>query len=193
MSIENSSVDPDSTLSLLARVRLGDENALDVLLSRYWGRMARWARGRLPISARDLCDTEDIVQDAITRALRHLGTFEPQHEAALQAYLRTAVLNRIKEEIRNVGRRPASVELDPDLPSQRPSPLEQTIGRELLDRYEASLQALTPDERDAVVGRLEFGYSYAELALSLNRTSAEGVRKLVERAFVKMAEHMGND
>jgi RNA polymerase sigma-70 factor, ECF subfamily len=43
----------ESTLSLLTRVRGGDEAALNDLFARYLPLMRRWAAGRLPRWARD--------------------------------------------------------------------------------------------------------------------------------------------
>src|SRR5262245_60264019 len=101
----------ESTEDLLARVRQGDRDALDALIDRCLPALRRWARGRLPAGARGLLDTQDIVQDAMVRALDHLDTFESRHEGALQAYLRQAVINRIRDEARRVERRPPPQEL----------------------------------------------------------------------------------
>jgi DNA-directed RNA polymerase specialized sigma24 family protein len=50
----------------------------------------------------------------VFQAFRRIEAFEVRGEGALQAYLRQAVLNRIRMEIRRVGRRPAVGELAPD-------------------------------------------------------------------------------
>src|SRR5215208_3378585 len=94
----------ESTVELLARVRNGDRDALDALFSRCLPPLRRWARGRLPAAARGALDTQDLVQDTILNSLRRLDQFESRHEGALQAYLRQAVLNRIRDEARRFGR-----------------------------------------------------------------------------------------
>ena len=127
------------------------------LLRRYVPALRRWARGRLPRWARDLGDTEDMVQDTVYRTLHNLKTFEHRHEGALQAYLRQAVMNRIRDECRRMARRPDVGELDEELADAGVSPLEAAIGVEALDRYEAALQRLRPDDREVVVARLEMG------------------------------------
>ena len=63
-------------------------------------------------------------------AIARLDTFEPRHVGAMQAYLRQSVINRIRDELRRLGRRPAVVELPPDFASDEPSPLDQTIQNE---------------------------------------------------------------
>src|SRR4051812_23968454 len=78
----------ESSLDLLARARAGDRQALDVLMARYLPRLRRWASGRLPRWARDLADTQDLVQDTLLQTFKRIETFEARHEGALQAYLR---------------------------------------------------------------------------------------------------------
>jgi dipeptidyl aminopeptidase/acylaminoacyl peptidase len=56
------------------------------------------ARGRLPVFAKDIADTHDLVQDALFQVFRNLREFEYRGEGALHAYLRQAVINRIRGE-----------------------------------------------------------------------------------------------
>ena len=65
--------DGDSSVELLARVRKGDREALERLLHRYVPALRRWATGRLPRWARDMAETEDLVQDTVlTVSYTHL-------------------------------------------------------------------------------------------------------------------------
>jgi RNA polymerase sigma factor (sigma-70 family) len=179
----------ESTVVLLGRYRAGDAEALNVLYARYLGPLRRWARGRLPQWARDVGDTEDLVQDTLVQVLGRLDTFEARGDGALGGYLRQAILNRIIDKVRR--RRPALVgELPTDVAAIDPSPLEQLIGKQTLDRYDTALAALKPEEREAVVGRLEFGMSYPELAVALGKNSADAARMAVTRALLKIAEVM---
>ena len=179
-----------SSLALLVRAQHGDRQALDDLLGRFLPRLRRWVSGRLPARSRGLSDTDDLVQETLVHALPHLNAFEVRHDAALQAYLRRALWNRLREEIRSAGRRPTGDSISADLPAAEPSPIEHAIGAQALERYEAALDKLDPDERSAVVGRLEFGYSYPELAVMLDRRTPDAAHKLVERAIPKLAEYM---
>lgn len=182
----------ESTVTLLDRYRSGDRDALNTLYARYLGPLRRWARGRLPRWARDLGDTEDLVQDTLVQALGRMDTFEPRGVGALGGYLRQAILNRIVDKVRR--RRPPFVTEPPaDVAAVEPSPLEELIGRQMLDRYEAALERLRPEEREAVVGRLEFGMSYIELAAALGKSTADAARMAVSRALLKVAEDMRDD
>ena len=183
----------ESTLYLIERARSGDQEALDRLFARHSGPLRRWAAGRLPKWARDMTDTEDLVQETLLRTFKRIESFEPRGVGALQAYLRQAVLNAIREELRRKGRRPDAIDLD-DLEADRNlSPLEQAIGSETLDRYERALARLSEGEREAIVGRLEMGYTYEELADALGKPTADAARKAAERALVRLVEEMGRD
>jgi RNA polymerase sigma factor (sigma-70 family) len=119
-----------------------------------------------------------------------MGTFEPTREGALQAYLRQAVMNRIRNEIRKKGRRPAQVELDGTELDKARSPLEEAIGLEEIDRYEEALGRLRPEEREAIILKVELGYTYQEAAQLLEKPTADAARKATERALVRLAEEM---
>jgi len=189
---DDARIDVGSTsLALLTRAQAGDSQALDDLLRRFLPRLKTWITGRLPGRYRDLCDTEDLVQETVIRTLKVIPEFEVRHDAALQVYLRHALWNRLREEIRRSGRRHVSDTLDEEVAAQDCSPLERAIGLQAIERYESALQKLDIDERSAVVGRLEFGYSYPELALMLGKNTPDAARKLVERAVPKLAALMG--
>jgi RNA polymerase sigma-70 factor (ECF subfamily) len=113
---------------------------------------------------------------------------------ALQAYLRQAVLNRLRDELRRHSRRPDIVDVGGDLDGLElaadQSPLEEAIGREAVELYEAALQRLRPEEREAIIARVEMDYTYQEMAEALGKPSAEAARKAAQRALVRLAEEM---
>ncbi len=53
-----------------------------------------------------------LVQDTLLQTFKRIDAFEPRRVGALQAYLRQAVLNRLRDELRRKGRQPPTVELD---------------------------------------------------------------------------------
>ena len=181
-------VDAASSLDLLARAQAGDQAAMDALMARYLPRLRRWASGRLPARARGMADTEDLVQDALLQTLKRIDGFEPRHEGALQAYLRQAVMNRLRDHLRSAARRPPGE--DADIPGNGASPLEVTIGLEAVERYERALASLRPDDRAAIVARVEMDCSNEEIAAALEKPSANAARMAVERALVRLAREM---
>jgi RNA polymerase sigma-70 factor (ECF subfamily) len=183
-------VDLESTAHLIELARGGDEQALNRLFVLHLGPLRRWTAGRLPKWARDLADTDDLVQEALLSTLKRIGEFESRHVGALQAYLRQAILNRIRDELRRSGRQPLSMTLDPQSADDSASPLEEAIGREAVERYERALANLRDEDRDAIIARVELGYSYEELAVALDKPSADAARKAAQRALVRLAAEM---
>lgn len=181
-----------STVDLLERYKEGDEEAINQLVERSIPPLKRWARGRLPPWARSLAETQDLVQNAVLRALPHLRTFEVRHPGALQAYLRQAIDNHIRDEIRKVKARPAAQPLTEEQLDEAPSPLEQAIGREGLARYEAALNRLRPIDREAIIARIELQQSYDEIALALSKPTADAARMTVVRAIKNLLEAMSD-
>ena len=182
--------DVESTFSLIERARAGDSEALERLFARHLKPLQRWASGRLPKWARDISDTEDLVQETLFQTFKRIGDFEPRRVGALQAYLRQAVLNRIREEFRRKGRKPDATDLDDIQVDSDQSPLEQAIGREAIDRYEGALARLKAEEREAIIARVEMGYTYEELAEALGKPTPDAARKAAQRALVRLAEEM---
>ena len=182
-----------TTADLLQRARLGDADAVNELFGRYLPSLRRWARGRLPQWTRDLRDTDDIVQETLVQTLKNIEAFQPRHEGALQAYLRQALVNRVRDEIRRVSRHGVTAEIVDDHADAAPSPLEQAIGHEALTRYEGALARLRPEEREVIIARVELGQSYQQIAAGHGKASADAARMAVSRALVRLAEEMDVD
>jgi len=180
----------NSTSSLLARARAGDRQALDDLFGRYLPLLRRWTSGRLPRWARDLAETQDLVQETLVQVFKRIDGFEYRGEGAFQAYLRQAVMNRLRNEIRRVDRRPVHEEVTESIEDAGVSPLEAAIGAGALEDYERALQGLPNQDREAIVARVELGLSYAELAAVLGKPSANAARMAVSRALVRLSADM---
>lgn len=182
--------DLESTATLLARVRAGDRPAREQLARRYLATLLRWGHGRLPSYARDLSDTQDLVQVTLLKALEHVDTFEPQREGAFLAYLRTILLNEVRGEIRRVSRRPHREPLSDELPERAVSVVEQAIGKTAMRAYERALDALDEEEREGVILRIEMGFTHQQVAEALGKPSADAARMLVARAMIRITQAM---
>jgi RNA polymerase sigma factor (sigma-70 family) len=180
----------ESTSHLIDRARAGDQQALERLFTRHLKPLQRWASGRLPRWARDVADTDDLVQETLLQTFKRIDGFEPRGVGALQAYLRQAVLNDIRDELRRKGRQPDATDLDGLELDHGSSPLEQAIGQESVERYERALERLTPQDREAIIARIEMGYSYEELAEALGKPTPDAARKAAQRALVRLVEEM---
>jgi len=180
----------EDTVDLLELVKIGDRAALDRLLQRCIPPLRRWAHGRLPPAARAMHDTGDLVQETVMAALRRLEAFEARYQGSLQAYLRQALMNRVRDLVRQAARRPEHVALPDQLADPGVSPLEQSIGSQNLERYERALERLAAGDREAVIARLELHYSYEELAIVLDKPTADAARLAVTRAVKRLAREM---
>jgi RNA polymerase sigma factor (sigma-70 family) len=177
---------------LLERARAGDPRALSVLFRRHGPQLLQWAHGRLPRWARSVADTTDVVQDVLLQTFRRIDRFEDRGKGALRAYLRRSVVNRIHDEMRKVVRRPTG-ELEERLfnvPGSQPTPFDEAVDAERERHYKAALNTLSEEERVLVVGRIELGFNYDQLALIGGRATPEAARQAVRRAVKKVAERM---
>ncbi len=180
----------ETTAALLELVRAGDQDATDRLVLRCLPALRRWAHGRLPTRARGMVDTDDLVQVSVLRALNQVGRFEPRREGAFLAYLRRILLNAVRDEIRRSARRPGGEEASEDLVDEGAPAVEQVIGRETMEAYEAALAELSDAQQEAVILRIEFGYTFPEIAEATGSPSANAARMTVARALVRLAEAM---
>ncbi len=182
--------DVASTARLLAQARGGNSEALDVLFGRHIPPLRRWASGRLPRWARDITDTEDLVQETVLQTFKRIEAFKPRGEGALHAYLRQALLNRIRSEFRHKGRTPPVGVLDSKIEDPGTSPIEAAIGQEALEHYERALAHLRPVEKDLIVSRVELDLTYQEIADAFGKPSMDAARKATVRALVRLADEM---
>jgi len=180
----------ESSMDLLLRAQTGDNRAVDELCARYLPRLRRWAHGRLPWSSRRVLDTEDLLQDVLIKAVTHVETFHPRHEGAFAGYVRQTLLNRLRDEGRKERRHPRLASIEDEHVDEGPSPLENAIGKDALERYEAALQRLKPQDRELIIARVELGFSAAEIAAEFGKPSAGAAQMAVTRALVKLAEEI---
>jgi len=182
----------DTTFDLVDRSRDGDARARNQLIGRYLPLLSRWAHGRLPRSARDLSETQDLVQLTLLRAFQNLPAFDVQGPGAFFGYLRQIMTNLLRDELRRVGRRPLMTELDDRLEEPQASPLASTITVETLKAYETALARLDAEQRELVVMRIEMGLAHQEIAQLTQSPSENAARMRVARALAELARLMND-
>jgi RNA polymerase sigma factor (sigma-70 family) len=183
-------ISDEPTMELVVKARGGDRAAVEALLQRSLPGLKRWAHGRLPAAARGALDTGDLVQETAMHVLRRLDTFEPQHVGAMQAYLRQSVINRIRDEVRRIGRRPPPDELPDDHPSDATTPLEAAINQEAYQRYRDALAKLAPRDREMIVARVEVQWSVSEIAKQFGLRTVDAARMAVTRAVRRLTAQL---
>lgn len=182
-----------ATQVLLSRAKDGDARAREQLLARYWPRLSRWASGRLPLFARSLLDTSDLVQGTLLRVIEGLDRIEVRGPGGFQAYVRQAVLNRIRDEVRWAARRRGAPGVPEDLADRSPSPLENAIGADVLERYERALATLEESDRELLHLRIELDFDYQEITAMTGRPSRDATRMAIRRALARLTDAMGHD
>jgi RNA polymerase sigma-70 factor, ECF subfamily len=178
----------EPTIELVVRAQTGDRLAVEALLQRSIPQLKRWAHGKLPPAARNNLDTGDLVQETVLHVLRRLDMFQPRHVGAMQAYLRQSVLNRIRDEVRRIGRHPTSIELPDDMPSEEPSPEEQAVQAEAVSKYCEALGMVSPRDRQLVVARVEAQWTYDEIANHFTMPTPDAARMAVSRALRRLLD-----
>jgi len=179
----------DSTLHIVERARRGDESAARVLIERALPAVRRWTHGRLPRKTRASADTEDVVQDAVLGTLKRLRTFNHRSLGALQAYLREAVVNRIRDLVRRSKTRGVTVAVPDELPAMEPTALEAAILKEEIATFLGALQRLRPTDRQLIVWRIELGYTLDEIARRTGK-SKPAAAMTVSRAMARLKAHI---
>jgi RNA polymerase sigma factor (sigma-70 family) len=172
------------------RARSGDSLAREALARRSIEALRRFASGRVPRRVRGRLDTDDLVQNAVLRGFERLEAFERRGHGSFLANLRTIVLNQIRDEARRLSSRTPHEALGEDVAQPGPDPIEIAVGMDVVRAYESALEALRPAQREAVILRIEMGYSYEEIAEAVGLPSANAARMTVARALVRLAHDM---
>ena len=172
-------LDSEVTVTLLTRVQGGDAAALNHLLERCLPPLRRWALGQLPPGALAAEETTAFIEETVIAAVRRLDRLDARREGSLQAYLRQALRDRI-----------ADLPLPAGGDADRKSPLESMIGAQNMARYEAALRRLRDEDREAIIARIELQYTYQELAVALEKPTANAARVAVTRALQRLAEEL---
>jgi len=177
-----------STRALLRRAKAGDRAALEHAFERLARSLRKWAHGRLPRWARDAAETADVVQQAMANVFGRLNHFEPRHRNALRAYLRQAVRNQIRDEIRRAHTHGFPQQIEDLKLAGSASPHAAAVEAEELRRYLRGLARLPLPDQELIVARLELGYSYDQIALMTRRLSPDSARMAIKRALLRLAE-----
>ena len=178
-----------TTINLLARIRAGDPRARAILWHRFLPRLKNLVQGyTLPAHLRVLHDVDDIIMRVIERVDPRLTSFNYEREGAFLRYLRVVTRRYIISITRS--RAPAMEEVDPNTRAAGWNPEQETIRRDQRRAVRRALGILTPLQREAVVMRLEYRFSYEEIARELDQPNAHAVRMMIRRAILKIAEYL---
>jgi RNA polymerase sigma factor (sigma-70 family) len=114
--------------------------------------------------------------------LQRLSYFDASRTGALEGYVRVALRNRVRDEVRRISRRPPSEALV-EAPDMGPSPLDGVLFEDTANRYRAALERLRPTERAVIIAFVEHGSDYKKLAEILRKPTPNAARVALGRAM----------
>lgn len=177
--------DYSTTAVLLKQYKQGDQASCDQLFAMFQPILYRWAHGRIPAQAKGFMNTEDVVQDTLMLAFKKVDQIEAKYPGAFFTYLRTIFINQIKQELRK--NKPFQLSITQYSHEQK---LAYENDLDTLIAYDQAIEKLSKEESEAVVLRMEFGFTHQEIADLMHRPSANATRMFITRALVKVAEGM---
>ena len=169
---------PQSDAQLVARFRAGDEAAFAALVERFEPRLLAYARRML--RGRTSEAAEDVVQDVFVRA--YGGLRRDDRPMDVRPWLYRIAHNRCLDVLRIDV--PAELVVEPPAAATTETRVE---GSERLRHLVEDIQALSPNQRSALIIRELDGLSYEEIAAALDVT-VPAVKSLLVRARVNLAE-----
>ena len=166
---------------LVARVRAGSDDAYAVIVARYREPLTGFAAKLL---GGNHADAEDVVQDALIRALRGLRASD--RAMVLRPWLYMIVRNRAFDHRRAERRTEGPERLELVTAPQASEPHASAAAREELDRVVAEIGRLPERQRLALVKHELGGATHRELAGELG-TSVGATKSLLVRARSSLA------
>jgi RNA polymerase sigma-70 factor, ECF subfamily len=173
---------------VIARARAGDRDAFRALVEQHSRSVFRVAF-RLTWNEQD---AEDVVQETFLKAYRELPRFEAR--AQFGSWLHRIAANCAIDLIRKRPRGAAPIESNVEamlesVASDDPGPDRQATSREVRERLEVALQALTPLERAAFTLRHVEQQPVKEISAALGQ-SPVATRHSIFRAVTKLRQAM---
>ena len=186
---ESSLADNDeaSDVALMLRVRDGDLEAFETLVTRHQHSVVGTAAKMLGGAA----DAEDIGQQVFVRVWKHAARYQPS--AKFTTWLMTITRNLVFNELRR-RRRSQQVSMDADegdtirhqfVDEQAAAPSEEMLDSELHEAIDAAIASLPETQRLAIVLRRYEGMPYEEIAEVL-KTSVPAVKSILFRARAEL-------
>lgn len=177
--------DPD--VRLMMEFQKGDKASFEALLRKHFPRVLnfiyRYTGGRET--------AEDLAQEVFIRVYKSAADYRPQSK--FQTWVFTIARNLSLNELRRNAHKPKTVSLDETFSSQEgelkrqvedPSsaaPDQAVLHREKAGAVKAAVDALPENQRVAVLLRRYEGFSYEEIARTMN-VSVKAVKSLLSRA-----------
>jgi RNA polymerase sigma-70 factor (ECF subfamily) len=169
--------DGPETLNLLARVRQGDDQAIEELLARHRPALLRFVGLRLDTRLNPRLDPSDVVQEAQLEVVRHIRDYLRREPMPFWLWLhRTTYQNLVRLRRAHVGAARRSVEREVALPdassillarklfADNPWPGQNLVDEEIRRRVREALTRLDEIDREVLQLRAFEGLENDEVA-----------------------------
>jgi RNA polymerase sigma-70 factor, ECF subfamily len=161
-------------LTLVERVRTGDQRAFKSLVERYQRKVYAVALGML----KDKEDARDVAQEAFVKVYRYLDHFKG--DASFYTWLYRITVNICIDVMRKKGNAREDVEFDETIAHDTAeanigalgtmlgtNPQKSALRKELADKILAALEQVPPKHREILLLREIEGMSYEDLSRTL--------------------------
>jgi RNA polymerase sigma-70 factor, ECF subfamily len=157
----------------------------ETLVEAYSGEMFAYVWRML----RDTADAEDCLQETFLRAYRAFSRVRAGTN--YRAWLYKIATNTARTHAKQRGRLAArTIDLDPELPSERAAPIDQVVRRETIESVMRAVEALPHQQRAALIMRQYQELGYDDIAAALDCTEA-AARANVYQALKKLRAQFG--
>jgi RNA polymerase sigma-70 factor (ECF subfamily) len=187
--------DENTFLSLVRRVRAGEQEAAAELVRRFEPAIRRVVRLRLVDSRlRRHLDSMDICQSVLASFFVRaaLGQYQLEKPEELIKLLAVMARNKVADQARkprltSPDGADGAVRLE-DMAAAGPSPSRQIAGRDMLERVRNQLS----EEERQLADQRAAGREWADIAAELGR-NPDALRKQLTRAIERVAQHLHLD
>ncbi len=188
------------TTQLVQQAQKGDDVAANTLMSRFLPRVRKIVVGKIGRRVRQLDEVEDVLQGAMLKAWKDLGTYKATTEGSFMCWMAKVGFNAVVSDarFRNAQMRDPGREqtvLGPgdetgicEPEGNQSTPSEWAIGNELKAQIDEAVYELEPKHREAYLLSVIGGASAKEVAGAMGLQSEAYARVVVHRALRRLAE-----
>jgi RNA polymerase sigma factor (sigma-70 family) len=191
-------MEPDLAAEIAA-ARRGEPRAVDSLFARNLPPLVAFIRSRTgrALAARE--SAVDIAQSVFREVLQDVDKIKLEGEAAFRNWLFMQATRKVLDRAKFLGRERRDIAREVELPEPGPaadallacygtiaSPSRHAAAKEELARFEAAVQTLPENQRDAVTMSRLMGLTYPQVAEQMG-SSESAVRGLVARGLAALS------
>jgi RNA polymerase sigma-70 factor (ECF subfamily) len=187
-------IEEPSDESLLARLKAGEEDALEVLIERYKRPLFGYLNRLLGCTA----EAEDVFQETFMRVVKHLPRFEEGRRVRPWVYAIASNLVKNVYRSRSYREKTSLDQVDGQegeplsgrLAAISVAPIDAVSSSERANLVRVAVEKLTPVSRDALVLFYFQGLAYEEIAETLE-VPLGTVKSRIHNALAKLASLLG--